>query len=177
MNLVVRFAAGAPAGAAAVRAAVAEMDSSLPPSELATLESVVTESVGRPRFTVTLMTAFALVALLLGALGLYGVLAHAVQRRLQEIAIRLTLGARRMQVLSLIVTQGVLPVAMGIGIGLVAAVVLRNTIASLLFGVSALDPVTLLLAAVILMLVSLVACGLPALRASRIDPNIALRAE
>jgi predicted permease len=177
MNLVVRFAAAAPAGAAAVRAAVAEMDSSLPPSELATLESVVTESVGRPRFTVTLMTAFALVALLLGALGLYGVLAHAVQRRLQEIAIRLTLGARRMQVLSLIVTQGVLPVAIGIGIGLVAAVVLRNTIASLLFGVSALDPVTLLLAAVILMLVSLVACGLPALRASRIDPNIALRAE
>jgi putative ABC transport system permease protein len=177
MNFVVRFHSAATAGAPALRAAVVDVDPSLPPSELTTMERVVTESVGRPRFTVTLMSGFATVALLLGALGLYGVLAHSVQQRLHEIAIRMALGARRAHVLGQVVAQGLLPVVIGTIIGLGAAVAFRNTLSSLLFGVSALDPVVLSLAAVTLLVVSLAACGLPGWRAMRTDPNAALRAE
>jgi putative ABC transport system permease protein len=177
MNFVVRFNSAATAGAPALRAAVADVDPSLPPSELTTMERVVTESVGRPRFTVTLMSGFATIALLLGALGLYGVLAHSVQQRLHEIAIRMALGAHRAHVLGQVVAQGLLPVVIGTIIGLGAAVAFRSTLSSLLFGVSALDPVVLSLAAVTLLVVSLVACGLPGWRAMRTDPSAALRAE
>ncbi|MCI0434954.1 MAG: ABC transporter permease [Gemmatimonadetes bacterium] len=177
MELAVRFRTGAAARAAEIRAAVSEIDPPLPPSGLATMESIVTASMGRPRFTLTLMSAFAGLALLLGALGLYGVLAHTVQQRIHEIGIRLTLGARRSQVVRMVVQQGLVLVVLGTVLGLGAAAVLRDALAALLFGVAALDPLALVLAGSTLLAVALVACGIPALRAMRVDPAIALRAD
>ena len=177
MNLVVRFRADPAAGAARVRAAVAAIDASLPPSELTTLDRLVTEAVGRPRFTLTLMSIFAALALVLGALGLYAVLAHSVQRRLHEIGIRLALGARPAHLLAMVVRQGLALVVIGTFIGLAAAFALRTAIARLLFGVTPLDPATLALAALTLLTCSLAASLIPALRATRVDPNVALRSE
>lgn len=177
MNMAVRFASNAAAGAPAIRAAVEDMDATLPASSMSTLESVVTESVGRPRFTFTLMTGFAGVALLLGALGLYGVLSHTVHQRLHEIAIRLALGARRAEVLRIIMMNGLVPVLVGTIVGLAASVALRRTLGTLLFGVSPLDPIALTIAVLTLIAVSVMACGVPGWRAMHVDPNTALRTD
>jgi predicted permease len=177
MNLLVRFGTDPLAGAAAVRAAASELDPTLPLGPLTTLDDVVTESVGGSRFTTTLMSAFAVLALLLGAIGVYGVLAHTVSLRAHEIGIRLTLGADRRDVLTRTVWQGMALVVAGIAVGFVVTFALRAAVEGLLFGVQPFDPLSLGFAAGTLLLVSLVACSLPAWRAARIDPLAALRQE
>lgn len=176
-NLVVRFDRSMAAGASAVRAAALEVDPTLPPSDIRTLEGIVTETVGRPRFTTTIMSAFAGLALLLGALGIYGVLAHSVQLRTREIGIRLALGAAWEKVLWTVVRQGVGLALTGIVPGLGAAFALQGVVEGLLFGVGSLDLFSLALACVALLVVSLAASTVPALRAVGVDPSTALRAE
>ncbi|MGH7573590.1 MAG: ADOP family duplicated permease [Longimicrobiales bacterium] len=177
MNLVVRFRGDPTLGVNAVREAMAEIDPTLPLGQLMTLDDVVNEATGDSRFTTTVMSAFALVALLLGALGLYGLLAHAVNLRAHEIGIRLALGARPRSVLGMVVTQGMMLVLAGVAFGVLAALALRRALDGLLFGVGAFDPLSLALAGATLVLVSLAACSVPAWRAARLDPLTSLRAD
>lgn len=149
--------------------------SGLPVSEIRTMEDVVSRSTSRQRFNMWLMTMFAAAALLLAAIGIYGLLAQAVQQRTQEIGIRLALGAQVHDVRSMVIVQGMRLVLVGAVIGLVSAMSLTRFIASFLFGVQVWDPEALIAAPLLLSAVALVATWIPASRASRVDPIAALR--
>src|SRR6185437_12897043 len=165
-----------------VRQAVHEVDPNQPVSEIRPMEELLstellsTELAGRS-MQAELLGAFAMLALLLASLGIYGVLAYSVTRRTPEIGLRMALGARQKDVLRSVVGSGLRLVALGLAIGLAAAFGLTRLIQSLLYGVTAADPLTFIGVAVVLMAVALAACYFPARRASRIDPMIALRYE
>lgn len=163
--------------AASVRREVAALDSELPVFNLRTLEETLSRSVAQPRFNTLLLAIFAGVALLLTAIGLYGVMAYSVTQRTQEIGIRLALGAQSRNVLGLIIRQGMALALVGVGIGLIGAVALTRVMTSFLFGVGATDPRTFASVASLLIGVALLACYLPARRASKVDPMVALRYE
>ena len=161
--------------APAVRKVVWEIDKDQPVSDINTMEQIVSEAVARQRFSMLLLGVFATLALVLAAVGIYGVMSYTVAQRTREIGIRMALGAQRSDVLKMTVFQGLKLVAIGVMIGLAAAFVLTRVMASLLFGVSATDPVTFITISVVLMAVALLASYIPALRATRIDPMVALR--
>jgi len=163
--------------AEAVRREVKELDASLPVANMTTLEDVVSTSVARPRFYALLLAAFASVALALAAVGLYGVIAYGVARRTREIGVRVALGARPRDVLSLVVGDGARLLGIGLGVGLALALAATRLLRGLLFGVSPTDPGSLIAVAVLLSAVALLACALPARRAARLDPVVALRTE
>src|SRR6185295_6962639 len=142
-----------------------------------TMDEYISATVAGPRFNATLLMIFAAVALVLTVVGLYGVMSYSVAQRTNEIGIRMALGAQASDVLRLIVSQGFKLVLLGLGIGLAFAFALTRVIASLLFGVTAKDPVTFAAVAVLLALVALLACYIPARRATRLDPLHALRYE
>ena len=142
-----------------------------------TLEDLVSSSMGDERFRTSLLTLFAGVSVFLAALGIYGVLVYFVSQRSRELGIRLALGARPRALFGLVVAQGMKPVVAGVAIGLVAAVALTRLIATLLFGVDALDPASYAATIAVLGATALIACALPALRATRVDPLVALRDE
>jgi putative ABC transport system permease protein len=156
---------------------VGSMDKELPVFGAKTMDEYLSASVAAPRFNTTLLTIFAAVALVLTIVGLYGVMSYSVAQRTNEIGIRMALGAQTGDVLRLIVKQGVKLVLLGLAIGLVGAFALMKLIASLLFGVTTKDPLTFAVVAGLLTAVALLACYLPARRASRIDPMVALRYE
>jgi len=160
---------------AAVRREVQALDASLPLYNIKTLEEQKSSSLYTSRMAATLLTVFGLMALGLAALGLYGVTAYAVNRRTGELGIRMALGAQASDVLKLILTQGLKLALIGVGIGLLAAFALTRWIESLLFGVRPTDPLTFTAIAVGLTLVALVACWIPARRATKVDPLTALR--
>jgi predicted permease len=162
---------------AAVRAAVASVDRSQAISGFTTLDAQVAQSLGVQRVTAWLTGIFAAIALFLSALGLYSVLAYAVTQRRGEIGIRVALGATRTNVVGLVVTQGMRLVAIGLGLGLLAAGLTTRLIASLLFGVGALDPAVFVGVTVLFASVAMAACLVPSWRASRIDALVALRTE
>ena len=141
------------------------------------MEQWVSNTAAQPRLNAQLLALFAAVALVIAAVGIYGVLAYSVNQRMREIGLRMALGAQSSGVLRLVVGEGLLVALAGVGIGLAAAFALSRTLASLLFEVPARDPATFAAVAVVLLLVALVACVLPARRASRVDPMIALREE
>jgi putative ABC transport system permease protein len=141
------------------------------------MEQLVSDSMTQRRFAVTLPGIFAAVALVLAAVGLYGVLAYSVTQRSHEIGIRMALGAEARDVMKLVVGRGMMLAGIGGGLGLIGAAALTRLMASLLFGVSARDPLTFAVIALLLVGVALVACLVPARRATRIDPMIALRYE
>jgi putative ABC transport system permease protein len=161
----------------AVERAVHDIDRNLPVFSVRTMDDVVNASIARQRMAVIIFVTFAGVALVLAAIGLYGVVSHSVTERTHEIGVRMALGAERRHVLALVVRQGLTMAVVGTAIGSAGAVVLSRTIQSLLYGVSATDPVTFLAVAAALLGVAAAACYLPAWRAARVDPTQALRAE
>jgi ABC-type antimicrobial peptide transport system permease subunit len=156
---------------------VSEVDAGVPIVRLRDMDSVFTESIRRPRLLAQLFAAFAGLALLLAAIGTYGVLSYMVSERRREIGIRVALGAARSQVLTQFMKQGLQVTALGVTIGLAGALALNRLIASLLFGVQPTDTVTIAFVIATIMAVAAVASWLPAWRASRVDPNIVLRDE
>jgi putative ABC transport system permease protein len=177
MHLVVR-AAGDPNGiAAAVLGSVRELDKDLPLPQARTMETVLAASIAERRANMLLLGVFALIALILAGVGIYGVISYSVAQRTQELGIRMALGAQSLDVITLVVRNGMRLVLMGIAIGLTGAFALRRVLSNLLFGVSATDPLTLAVVALLLMVVALLACYVPARRAARVDPMVALRYE
>jgi ABC-type antimicrobial peptide transport system permease subunit len=141
------------------------------------MEEVVSRSISRQRFNVMLMTVFGTSALLLAAIGIYGLMAYSVAQRTREIGIRMALGAEAQQVRKMVVFQGMRLAVIGVVVGLVAAFALTRLMASFLFGVQARDPMVFIAMPVLLTVVSIVAVWLPARRASTVNPLIALRYE
>jgi putative ABC transport system permease protein len=163
--------------AAAVKRELQAIDREVPASSIKTMEQSLAATIAPRRFNLLLLGVFAAVALLLAAAGIYAVVAYAVTQRTQEIGIRLALGTQTKDVLRLVIAQSIRPALLGIGIGLIAALALTRLIAGLLFGVSATDPATFAVIGGLLLFVALLACWLPARRATKVDPMIALRTE
>ena len=161
----------------AIRAAVRSLDPNVPLAEVQTMSSLVDGATTRERFYLMLLTAFAGVAVALAAVGIYGVMSYAVSRRTHELGLRMALGARPQQLLANVVREGMTVAAVGGGIGMAGALAISRVMASLLYGVRATDPLTFVAVAATLGAVALVACYIPARRATRIDPLKALRAD
>jgi predicted permease len=161
----------------AVREAAAKVDRNVPLYQIRTFESYLSTTLAQPRFNGLLLGVFAGVALLLTAIGLYGVMAFSVSQHTQEIGVRMALGAKRFDVLRLVLAQGMRLTLFGVALGLIAAFGLTRLMKSLLFGVSATDPLTFVEIGMLLTLVALLACWIPARRATKVDPLIALRSE
>ena len=174
MGLVIRTAADPAPFAATLRRDVQALDKDQPVYNVRTMDDVVTNSLGTRRISMQLFTVFGCAALLLAAIGIYGVMAYSVTQRTQEIGIRMALGAQKFDILRLVVSQGVMLSLIGVVAGLAGAFALTRLISNLLFGVSASDPLTFIAISLLLILVSLIACYLPARRAAKLNPTIAL---
>jgi putative ABC transport system permease protein len=161
----------------AVRQTIRDVDPELPISRMYTMREVLETSVSQRRFQMLLTSTFAVCALLLAALGVYGVISHAVTRRTREIGIRMAFGAQPANVYSMVLQQGARPVALGLIAGMAGAYGLTRFLRSLLYEVSSNDPLTVCVVVVLMAVVALVACYLPARRAARLDPMQVLRCE
>jgi predicted permease len=177
MNVVLRTTQPIEALAGAIHAAVGSLDPALPVVKLQSMEDVFADAIGRPRLLAQLLGLFAGLALLLAAIGSYGVLSYMVTERRREIGIRMALGADRSSVLRMVLSQGLRLTLIGVGIGLAAAFGMNRVLASLLFGVKPSDPLTIATVVTLIGAVALIACYLPARVATRVDPMIVLREE
>jgi putative ABC transport system permease protein len=175
LSLMIRTAGEPIAVAPAVRAIVASIDSQQPVDPMRSMDQLIADSVGEQRLNFVLVSAFAVVALLLTAVGLYGVMAYLVAERTREIGLRMALGATSRQVVAMVLGQAGAMMAVGIGIGVAGALVTSRAVGSLLYGVSGVDPGIYLTATVLLAVVALCAAAVPARRATRIDPLVAIR--
>jgi putative ABC transport system permease protein len=163
--------------APAIRQQVLATDPNQPVYNVRTMEQVISESIAARRFAMLLLTIFAGVALLLASVGIYGVMSYSVTQRTHEIGIRMALGASALDVLKMVVGQGMLLVLIGVGCGLVGALGVTRVMSSMLFGVSTTDPLTFGGISLLLAIVAFLACYIPARRATRVDPMTALRYE
>jgi putative ABC transport system permease protein len=177
MTVVVKTSLAPDALIALARREMLALDPEQPIHQVSTLLELRRGSIASQRLNLTLLGAFAAVALALAIIGLYGVLAYAVAQRTHEIGIRIALGAQAVAVLRLVIGQGMKLALMGVVIGMIAAFALTRLIQNLLFGVSATDPITFILVAGLFLLVALLACWMPARRATKVDPMVALRVE
>ncbi|MCL4845718.1 MAG: ABC transporter permease [Acidobacteria bacterium] len=177
MNVAVRSSLPSSALAGPIEAAVREADATLPVIRLRAMDEVFAESVSRPRLLAHLLGAFAVLALLLAAVGTYGVLSYMVTERRREIGIRMALGAERTTVMQQVMRQGLVLTAIGLVAGMAGALALSRVLASLLFGVQPTDPTTFVVVATTITAVAALACFLPARRATRVDPMLVLREE
>jgi putative ABC transport system permease protein len=160
-----------------VRVAIHSGDADLPLAKIATLTTLVNDSLSQPRFAMLLMGAFSLLALLLASIGMYGVISYSVAQRIQEIGIRMALGAKRRNVFGMVLGQGARLAGLGIAIGLLVALGVTRLMSSFLYGVQSTDPFTFAAVCLLLLATALLACYLPARRATRVDPMVALRHE
>ncbi|MBS1788102.1 MAG: ABC transporter permease [Acidobacteria bacterium] len=177
VELVVRTKSATESLAPNVREALRRVDPNLPTTEYQTLGQLVDQAASPKRLVTMLLGGFSLLALVLAAIGIYGVISYSVAQRTHEIGIRLALGARGADVLRQVIGQGMMPVVVGMIVGLIAALALTRLMAGLLFGVGATDPATFAVIALLLGSVALLACWIPARRAAKVDPMIALRYE
>jgi predicted permease len=177
LSLIVRTASNAGGLGAAVLQTVRDLDKDQPVFGLEPMSQLIEESVASQRFATMLLAIFAGVALILGSVGIYGVMSYLVTERTHEMGIRMALGATRSDVLRLVLRYGLMLAIAGLGLGMVASIGLTRLLTTLLFGVSPTDPVTLVIVGMLLMSVALLACYLPAWRATRVDPMVALRYE
>jgi putative ABC transport system permease protein len=177
VGLIVRAERNPTALASAVEQAVHAIDKDLPVSSILTMDQLLGNSLAQRRLTLILLAGFAALALLLAAVGVYGVIAYTVRQRTHELGIRMALGAQAGAALRLILGQGLKLALIGVALGLAAALALTRWMESLLFEVRPTDPLTLCLIAVVLLCVAFVACWVPARRAARVDPLLALRSE
>jgi putative ABC transport system permease protein len=177
MNFVVRSSMPLSSLSGEYRKAVQELDPTLPLIRMRSMDTVIGDAIARPRFLTLLLGVFAGLALVLAAVGTYGILAYLVSERKQEIGIRMALGADRGNVLMLVLGRGLLLSGIGLVIGLAASLALTRVIATLLFNVTPTDPFTLASVAAVIVLVAVAACIIPAWRATRVDPLVVLKAE
>ncbi len=177
LGFVVRTRGDPMAAVGAVRAAVHTVDPGLPLAAVNPMDQLIAQTTGPRRFSVLLLGGFAALAMVLAMIGLYGVMSHLVTQRTREIGVRVALGAAARDVLGLVLRQGVRLALLGVGVGLVAALLLTRVMRSMLFGVGVRDPVTFVVMPVLLLGVAALASWLPARRATRVDPIEALRAE
>src|SRR5262245_6135248 len=176
-DLVVRTSVDPMSIAAAAQREIHAVDPNQPVSNIRTMEAVLDDEIGQRRLAMTLVVIFAGLALLLASLGIYGVLSYFVVQHTREIGVRLALGAQRRDILGLVIKKGMSLALIGVAIGLAAALALTRLMSSLLYEVSAADPVTFVAVATILTMIALMACYLPARRAMKVDPIVALRYE
>jgi len=177
MTFVIRTAGPVPALAGALRPAVYAVDKDQPVGSIRALDDILADSMARQRFATLLLGLFSVVAVVIAAIGIYGVTAYTVAQRTSEIGIRLALGAQPRDVLNLVLTQGGKLVGLGLLLGLAAALAGGRLLESMLFKTSARDPLTLAAITGLLAVVAALACLIPALRATKVDPLVALRAE
>jgi len=177
MTIVARTDSNPLAVANALRRAVQAVDPDMPLFDVTSMEQLVYKSVATPRFNAFLLAGFASLALILAVVGIYGVTSYSVTQRTHEIGIRMALGAERSDVLRMVVRQGLRLAGLGTGIGVAAALGVTNVLRSMLFGVQPIDPLTYLTVAAALLTVSLLASYIPARRATKVDPTVALRYE
>ncbi len=177
LSWIVQTAGDPSSLSSAIQHEIQSVDSQLAASKIRTMDQVISESTARQNFNMLLLTIFAGLALLLAAIGIYGLMSYTVEQRTQEIGIRMALGASRGDMLKLVVRQGMLLTGVGVAIGLAASFGLNRLLANLLFGVKTTDPITYAAVTAILVLVALLASYIPARRATQIDPMIALRYE
>jgi putative ABC transport system permease protein len=177
MTLVIRTQGDPTSVAPAAREVIRNIDSEQPIGEVSTMEGLLAKSVSRSRFNATLLSIFSVMALVMAAVGIYGVMSYSVQQRTHEIGLRMALGAQRSDVLRLVIKQGILLGLFGVGAGLIASFALTRLVVSLLFEVPATDPRTFGSVAGGLFVITLIACYLPARRATKVDPLVALRYE
>jgi ABC-type antimicrobial peptide transport system permease subunit len=173
----VRSAADSRQLAAAVRNSVWSLDKDLPVADIKTMDQLLSESVARPRFRTFVFLVLGSLALILAMTGIYGVMSYLVTQRTREIGIRVALGAQRGNVLRLVIRQGMSLAVIGVVIGLAAALALARLMTSLLYDIRPTDPVTFVAITLLLLAVALAACWLPARRATKVDPLVALRSE
>jgi putative ABC transport system permease protein len=177
MTIVVRSSSDLASLSAAIRDQMWSVDKNIPIPEIRGMNQLLSTSVARPRFNMLLLGIFAAIALVLSAVGVYGVMSYSVVQRTHEIGIRMALGAAKADVLKLVVGQGMRLSIIGIGLGAVAALALTRVLTTMLFGVEPTDPATFVLISVLLTIVTLAACIVPARRATKVDPIVALRYE
>jgi ABC-type antimicrobial peptide transport system permease subunit len=177
MTVVVNTSGDELKAAELLRQKVKELDANQPIFNVRSMEQWVTASAAQPRAYTFLLSIFAGLALLLACIGIYGVLSYSVAQRTSEIGLRMALGARQWNVLQLVIGQGMLMVVSGLLLGLGSAFTLARAIRSMLYGVSSHDPQTFVVVSVSLLMIALAACLLPAMRATRVDPVVALRSE
>jgi putative ABC transport system permease protein len=177
MTVAVRTAGNPMSMLAAVKNAVHEIDGTLPLANVNTMERLIDASLGQRKLSMVLLGVFSAIAVVLASIGIYGVMSYSVTQRTRELGVRMALGAARHRVLGLVVGQGMTLAAVGVVIGLVGAFALTRFLSSQLFGVGATDPVTFTVVSVLLIGIALMATLIPALRATRVDPVVALRDE
>jgi len=177
MTILVRTSNDPLAMVSRARNELQQIDPELPVAAVATMDQLLADSLSRSRFTMLLLGIFAAVALVLASVGIYGLIAYSVTQRRQELGIRIALGAQRRDVLRLVLVQGTRLTLLGVAVGVLAALAFSRLLATLLFGVSATDPLTFAGVSALLAFVALLACFIPARSATRVDPIVALRHE
>jgi ABC-type antimicrobial peptide transport system permease subunit len=177
VSIALRTLHDEPALGMAVQKQIAALDPSVPASEVQTLDAHLSRALAYPRFRALVLGTFAGLALLLAAVGLYGVLSQLIAQRTQEFGVRIALGAQKRNILALVIRQGMILTVAGLAAGFAVSLSLTRLLSSLLYGVTATDPWTLVCVSVLLLAVALLAVSVPARRASKVDPIVALRYE